>query len=234
MCEHVDSSEQKSTFYVVILQIAQNLLTIIIKSTIISMRVIIMISFLSNRLADFLCAKGIVPEDEKEIYVYGYEMIITTILGAVLVFGIALLTGRLAEAFCFFVVFVTTRQFCGGYHSKTRIMCSMTFLTCYAAVLFFDSALITAYTWFVHLIVFVPYFAAILGYAPIVNDNKPLTNDEVKINHKKSIIVSIVWFAISTLLLFIKPILSSAIDFTLLIIAVLMIIEVIKRKEGDI
>lgn len=191
-----------------------------------------MISFLCNRLADFLCTKGIISEDEKEIYIYGYEMIITTILGAVLVFTIAFLTRRLAEAFCFFTVFVITRQFCGGYHSKTRIMCSVTFLMCYVSVLFFNSMLESAYTWFIHLIILVPYFAVIFGYSPIVNDNKPLTDDEVIINHKKSIIVSVVWLVLSTILLIIMPILSSAIDLTLLVIAVLMMIEVVKRREG--
>lgn len=161
-------------------------------------------------------------------------MIITTILGAVLVFGIALLTGRFAEALCFFCVFVITRQFCGGYHSQTRVMCSVTFMLCYISVLFFNSVLEPVYSWFIHWLVLIPYFAAILGYAPIVNENKPLTDSEVIINHKKSIVVSVVWIMISTLLVFIMPILSSAIDFTLLIIAVLMMIEVVKRRGGKI
>ena len=191
-----------------------------------------MISFLCNRLAEFLCDKGIVSEDEKEIYVYGYEMIITTILGAVLVFAVALLTGRFAEALCFFIVFVITRQFCGGYHSQTRTMCSVTFMLCYTSVLFFNTILESIYTWFMHLLILVPYFAVILGYSPIVNENKPLTDDEVIINHKKSIIVSVVWFVLSTILLMIMPILSSAMDLTLLVVAVLMMIEVVKRREG--
>lgn len=190
-----------------------------------------MISFLCNRLAEFLCAKEIISQDEKEICIYGYEMIITTVLGAVLVFVIALLTKRFAEAFCFFTVFVITRQFCGGYHSKTRIMCSVTFLACYISVLFFNRVLEPIYSWFIHLLIFVPYFAVILGYAPIVNENKPLTDSEVVINHKKSIIVSVIWLLISTILLPFVPILSSAIDLTLLIIAVLMMIEGLKRKE---
>lgn len=190
-----------------------------------------MISFLCNRLADFLCVKGVVSEDEKEIYIYGYEMIITTILGAVLVFAIALLTGRFEEAFCFFTVFVITRQFCGGYHSKTRIMCSVTFLMCYTSVLFFNRILESVYNWFIHLIIWVPYFAVILGYSPIVNENKPLTDNEIAVNHKKSIIVSVIWLVLSTILLIIMPILSSAIDLTLLVIAVLMMIEIANRRE---
>lgn len=190
-----------------------------------------MISFLCNRLAEFLCEKNIIAKDEKEIYIYGYEMIITTILGAVLVFAVALLTGRFMEAICFFIVFVLTRQFCGGYHSQTRLLCSITFMLCYAAVLFFNSVLEPIYSWFIHLLIFVPYFAAILGYAPIINENKPLTDREIVINHNKSIVISIAWLIISTLLLFYKPILSSAIDLTLLVIAALMMIEILKRRR---
>lgn len=106
-------------------------------------------------------------------------------------------------------------------------------MLCYAAVLFFNSVLEPIYSWYIHLLIFVPYFAAILGYAPIINENKPLTDTEVIINHKKSIVVSVVWLMISTLLLFYKPILSSAIDLTLLTIAVLMMIEIVKRKGGE-
>ncbi len=190
-----------------------------------------MISFLCNRLADFLCAKDIITQDEKEIYIYGYEMIITTILGAVLVFGIALLTERIEEALCFFAVFVITRQFCGGYHSKTRVQCSIAFMLCYAVVLLFNSVLETTYAWWMHLLFFIPYLAVILGYAPIENENKPLTEMEIVINRKRSIIVSVIWFSVSTMLLFLQPILSSAIDLTLLVIAVLMMIEIMQRKE---
>lgn len=190
-----------------------------------------MISFLSNRLADFLCGKEIISQDEKEIYIYGYEMIITTILGALLVFVVALLTRRYAEALCFFAVFVVTRQFCGGYHAKTRVMCSITFMLCYLSVLFFNYALEPGFTWFMHILFFIPYLMAILGYAPVENENKPLTESDIRRNRSNSIRISLVWFLISSTLLFFKPILSSAIDLTLLVIAVLIIIEVLKRKE---
>ena len=101
----------------------------------------------------------------------------------------------------------------------------------YAVLLFFNSVLEPIYSWFIHLLIFVPYFAAILGYAPIINENKPLTDREIVINHNKSIVISIAWLIISTLLLFYKPILSSAIDLTLLVIAALMMIEILKRRR---
>lgn len=190
-----------------------------------------MISFLSNRLADFLCKKNIVPCEEKEIYVYGYEIIISTVIGAVLVFVTAVLLGRIPEAIVFFLIFVITRQFCGGYHAQTRIMCSVTFFVCYLLFLAVNAAIAETYTWWLHLIILIPYAAVILGYAPIENKNKPLDDYEKRINKKKSIAASVVWFFVSFVLLFIKPILASAAALTLLIIALLMMIEIIKTRR---
>ena len=61
-----------------------------------------MISFLSQKLADFLCKKNIISCEEKEIYTYGYEIIITTIIGAVFIFGTAVWLKRIPEATVFF------------------------------------------------------------------------------------------------------------------------------------
>ena len=190
-----------------------------------------MISFICNRLADFLCKKEIIPQDEKEIYVYGYEMILTTILGAVLVFVTALLSCRLIEAFCFFVVFVLTRQYCGGYHAQTRIICSVVFMLCYISVLLFSAAIGNDFSWAVHLVIFGAYFAAILLYAPVENVNKPLTETDIQVNRRKSVIISLVWFIAASALLPFYPLLSAVIDLTLAVIAVLIIFEVLWRKE---
>lgn len=192
---------------------------------------VFIISFICNRLADFLCEKKIIDEEEKDVYVYGYEMIFTTILGAVIVFLIAVIFARLPEAIVFFVVFVLTRQFCGGYHANTRTKCSITFVLCYLFVLVFSKVLCVNYTWFMQAIIIVPYFVMIMGYAPITNENKPIDEDDKAINRRKSICISVVWLALSTVFIIYQPILASTLALTLLSIAMLMMVEIIKRKE---
>ena len=190
-----------------------------------------MISFLSQKLADFLCKKNIISCEEKEVYTYGYEIIITTIIGAVFIFGTAVWLKRIPEATVFFLIFVVTRQFCGGYHAQTRIMCSIIFFACYIFFLIINDVLSESYAWWIHLILLIPYMAVILGYAPIENKNKPLDHDEKRINRIKSIAVSVIWIIISFVFLLLKPILASAVALTLLVIALMMMIEIIKARR---
>ena len=192
---------------------------------------VFIISFICNRLVDFLCEKKIIDKEEKDVYVYGYEMIFTTILGAVIVFSIAVILARLLEAIVFFVVFVLTRQFCGGYHANTRMKCSITFILCYLFVLVFSKVLCVNYTWYMQAIIMVPYFVMIIGYAPITNENKPIDEDEIIVNRRKSICISVMWLALAAVLIIYQPLLASTLVLTLLSIAMLMMVEILKRKE---
>lgn len=189
-----------------------------------------MISFFSNWLADFLCNKKIINSEEKEIYVYGYEIIVTTLLGAVLVFVIAAFLNRISETVVFFAVFVITRQFCGGYHAKTRVLCSISFIACYLLILFTNLVISSIYSPLIHSILLIPYAAVILGYAPIENENKPMDDTDKKNNRRNSILSSVVWILLSYALIFVRPIYASTIVLTLLAVAILMMIEIIKKE----
>lgn len=192
---------------------------------------ILIISFLSNRLAEFLCKKGIVESEEKEIYVYGYEMVITTLLGAIIVFGTALILNRFLESLIFFAVFVITRQHCGGFHANTRTVCTVSFVICFAFVLLFSKLLEPIYNLMLNFLIEMPYLVTIIGFAPIINENKPLDYDGKQANKKKSIVLSFVWITISSVITTFSPIIAATVALTLLIIAVLMVIEILKRKE---
>lgn len=158
-------------------------------------------------------------------------MIFTTILGAVIVFSIAVILARLLEAIVFFIVFVITRQFCGGYHANTRTKCSITFILCYLFVLVFSKVLCVNYTWYMQAIIMVPYFVMIIGYAPITNENKPIDEDDIIVNRRKSICISVMWLALAAVLIIYQPLLASTLVLTLLSIAMLMMVEILKRKE---
>ena len=186
---------------------------------------------MSNWLAEFLCKKGIVEPEDKEIYVYGYEMIIMTILGAIIVFTTAAFINRFLDAFVFFVVFVITRQYCGGFHAKTRLICTFSFIGCFIFVQLSSKILEPIYSLPLHILIETPYLVTIIGFAPIINENKPLNYDTIISNRRKSIYISIIWIVISLALLVLNPLTASTAALTLLVIAALMIIEIIKRKE---
>ena len=52
-----------------------------------------MIHFLSQRMASFLQRRSIVPEEDKPVYTYGIELLISSLLGLVLILLAGLLLG---------------------------------------------------------------------------------------------------------------------------------------------
>ena len=80
---------------------------------------------IAAKISSFLCARGVVEEEEKELYTYGYEIILENIGKTILL----LIVGGIVHKFvatCIFVVgFVSLRSSCGGYHAKKAWQCDI-------------------------------------------------------------------------------------------------------------
>lgn len=194
---------------------------------------IFIISFLSNRLADFLCEKEIIEKEQKPIYKYGIEIIISSMIGFLLIFTIGLIFGMLIKACIFYMVFVYTRIYTGGYHASSYLKCNMVLLIIYLWVLFFSEMLISSYSIIVHLMILIMYISSIFGFAPITNANKPMGEDEIKKNRKKSILISIVWCVLSLGLYFLSVKYAIVTALTLFSISMLLIIEKCRKEDND-
>lgn len=182
-----------------------------------------MIHLLSSVLTDFLCRSGIVPEDDREIYAYGYEILISSIIGIASVMVIGALLGVFAETLVFIVVFISTRQTCGGYHADSYIKCISVYITNYIMVIGLTLCLLETYSLFVWLIMTIPAASAVIGFAPMENENKPMTDDEKKINRRRALLITGLCIALSGGLLSVSARFSLLISSTLLSTAMLMI-----------
>ena len=61
-----------------------------------------MIAYLANRIADFIYLNSNLPQDERDVYVYGYEIIISSAITFVLLITTGLVFDRLIESIVFF------------------------------------------------------------------------------------------------------------------------------------
>ena len=80
-----------------------------------------MLSIAANYMADILYRKLNFPIKKKAVYVYGLELIGSTLASMISIILIALWMNRLLDAFIFLIVFVSFRVVCGGYHAKTYV-----------------------------------------------------------------------------------------------------------------
>ena len=183
-----------------------------------------MISFLSRSVVRSLIKNDMIEMEKAEVYQYGFEILFSSIT----TFLIAVLSGVLLHCFTaamlFFIIFATFRQICGGYHANHYWSCNLLFLLVINAVLvvyrFFPTDSFTT----MHYIFLTVSLLIICAYAPVENENKPLSAEQVLLFRKISRIIAILLTMISCLIdIFHNPYVK-LIDSTLLAISVSILV----------
>lgn len=182
-----------------------------------------MIAELSRMIADVFIRQKVVPEEQREVYEYGLELSISSVMGILIVLAIGLVSNRLWESVVFYIVFCFTRLFTGGYHASNHLLCKITFVGALLAVLAADWLLkgIENYYWFV-----LHFYSLIIvcQFAPIENPNKELTRRQ-KVRCKViSIAAMAVWLAVMFLFRVLDSELDHIVALTLFCVANLMLL----------
>ena len=189
-----------------------------------------MISFLSRSVVRSLIKNDAIEMEKAEVYQYGFEILFSSIA----TFLIAALSGVLLHCFTaamlFFVIFATFRQICGGYHAN-HWSCNLLFLLVINAVLvvyrFFPTDSFTT----MHYIFLTVSLLIICAYAPVENENKPLSAEQVLLFRKISRIIAILLTMISCLIdIFHNPYVK-LIDSTLLAISISILVVGLKGRR---
>lgn len=189
-----------------------------------------MIAKLSRIIADFFIRQKVVPEEQREVYEYGFELSISSVIGILIVLAIGLISGRFWESVVFYIVFCFTRLFTGGYHASTYLRCKLSFAGALLAVLAADWLLkeIESYYWFV-----LHFYSLVIvcQFAPIDNPNKELSERQ-KVRCKViSIVAMAVWLAVMFLFRYLNSELDHIVALTLFCIANLMLLGIHKGRR---
>ena len=78
---------------------------------------------MSGWLSRWMVERGIIKEEEKEIYQFGIRNGMIILLNVLTAFLIGLVTEKLLIVAVFTVSFMVLRSYTGGYHSDSRIFC---------------------------------------------------------------------------------------------------------------
>ena len=179
-----------------------------------------------NKVAKFLTSHlvdaGVVSSDSKEIYIYGFEVLITSLLSTILVLIAGAIWGRFIETICFLVVFIVLRSFTGGFHANTYWLCTVVTLSIYCTVMLLSKTAIPGILYWLLLPVGV---IVLIIKAPIRNPNKYMTDKEYLMYKLISIILFIVMAITGILLLNIAVAMSSVIYYTLVADLVLIFVR---------
>ncbi len=162
----------------------------------------IVLERISAYLSTLLLQEKIITADEKDTYKYGFEITIANMINGLIVLSVGLGLNMLAEAILFYLVFVSLRFFCGGYHADSYIKCFFSFWLTIIVCLSF-SVRLAQY----EELILIPFWitAVILGWhiikmAPIEHKNRILIEDERRIFRRRSIQIYIFWLVVGIIL----------------------------------
>lgn len=194
-----------------------------------------MITALSKRITHFLYSKKVITFDTIEIYQYGFEIIISTIIGFFITIMIGVLFRMIWLSLLYYIIFVVLRQFTGGYHAKTYFKCNLVFAVTTAFIFLLTKMAIASemYTIGIHsLLLFFSIITVWFG-TPVENKNKPLSEKQKHYNHLAGFILTVILAIISGLLYYREILISAFIAFTLFIISMMIVTAIPQEKEVD-
>lgn len=134
-----------------------------------------MITELSSQVVATLLNNKIISYEQKDIYQYGFEILISSLVTFFIVFICGCIFNCIIPSLIYFVLFVILRSICGGYHASNYFNCNMVFL-------FVTIGVIVSYKYIqvedfseLHYLICILSFICMIMYSPIENDCKPLT-----------------------------------------------------------
>ncbi|WP_313346261.1 accessory gene regulator B family protein [Sedimentibacter sp.] len=190
-----------------------------------------MINKISKNVAVFFIKNNLIQVDEIDIYIYGLQLIISSILGISIILFFGIISDHLTDSLIFLFCFIILRQYSGGYHANSYLKCNLYFISIFllteAAVIYTQAKYKDVLT--VGLICI--SFVIILRFAPIDNINKKLSNSQKLKNKKITLIIFVILITISIFMKVNDVNYYYNIAVTILSVTALMIIQKLKERK---
>lgn len=193
-----------------------------------------MIAQLSKRIASFFVHSRVIESENEQVYEYGLELLISTLLNGVIALVLALFSRTLWQCICFLVVFIFLRKSAGGFHVKTHLgCCSILAAVLGIFIVFIKFVHIEEYP-IVSLAAVVFSIIMILRFAPLEHENKPITEKGKTRLRKNSIVLALI-SSVSVMVLFIFDfrLIMACVSFGMLTASGSMLAAVIEKKSKE-
>lgn len=133
---------------------------------------------LSCKITEWFVDKKIISSDEREIYQYSVEVLLSDAIYLFVAFLTALLTNSLLASIAFLLGFLLLRKFSGGYHASTYLRCHFLFWVNQILMIAVYYLLPGEYSRIASLIFISISIVCVFVLAPVENENKPLSDKE--------------------------------------------------------
>lgn len=193
-----------------------------------------MINTCAEYCVKWLAKNHPLPEDDKPVYVYGFELLISTVSSLISILFISACINRTSYAICFFLFFFILRLFCGGYHAQTYTQCFIITNLSFIIITGITELIVIARIKWIVLIIILFTETVVWIFSPVKNENHPCSEKTNKKNKLISRIISLIYgltlFSLFLLMDNNSISVNGAISFSW--VALMILAEKIKRKGG--
>lgn len=187
---------------------------------------------MENKLAKWICrrlrTKQVIDEEYEEVYIYGLELILSFLISTSIILVIGILYGQIISTLTFLATFILIRQYTGGYHANSYIMCKLCTVISFGISVFLANVFPVPRLLFLALLIIGCLLIWLFG--PIENIHKPLTDQEKRKHKITALTLYVIWSVVGFAISFIAPLISNTIFYTLCAIIILMIIPLFERR----
>lgn len=191
-----------------------------------------MISEISKRTAGFLSKNMIIETEYEEVYAYGIEILLSTILNFIVALTIALISHKFVACLLNLTAFVTIRIYAGGYHADTHWGCMTTLVGVLLIFIFVIKVISLKLMMILSPILLIISAVVIFKYAPVEHPNKPLSEKKKLKLRKKTLISLSIWILFCIFFYFIKAEFTFYAVSGIFSLAVALIAEIIKLHNS--
>ncbi|MBO5210034.1 MAG: accessory gene regulator B family protein [Lachnospiraceae bacterium] len=190
-----------------------------------------MLEQITHKIVNHQIEKGILQESDRNIYQYGYQMLMEFGINILTSIVIAILFQAFEIVIVFTIAYLMMRGYAGGYHAKTSVGCfGMSAGILILSILAVQKLTELAMAWWILLVIEVVMMPVIFIGTPIPVKNKPITNNEY-LHFKKKVkqIYCIELVIIMILFWCDKPVYAFSIMATQAVIFVMTGIDIFSR-----
>lgn len=188
---------------------------------------------ISQRILTFICRNMEVDEEMAEIYKYGIEVSVSSLINLFLIIFGGLLLGDLPAGLIFMTLFIFLRSYTGGYHAETYLRCNIAFVCTFFATFFVARAMSNLeHSVIVVIVLLMLSYIPIWIFSPVKNRHKYLSEEKKK---RSRIISSVVYWGSVTIAMFLclnNVWYGYVLATTDVSISLLILLEVFMQKKG--
>lgn len=128
---------------------------------------------LSQKIVERLCDHGIIDRAKLDIYIYAYELLISSLASIFLIVTLSYICGNAWYSVAFLTGFIPLRIYMGGYHASSHFNCYLAFSSAFLASVSLSYQIEATYKF--RLITTSVLFMIAFLCAPVEAKNKRLT-----------------------------------------------------------